>query len=392
MDTSKVLGLLESIHPFPSRGFRKNIRQPGQAANPMGFAMGKVWKLDEGIYESKFNRKYPELWKALRDLANEYDSKFPWTSVQVNKNQQCALHRDRNNKGPSIIIGLGAYTGGQLAVVDDITGREKVYATRNNFVRFDGNQAHYTKPFRGTRYTLVYFAMDEERSQKTDPSVLYRTWKTRGGLAITYRQGTSDFKAVREVGSYERNPLFAIAPGDVWLDLGGHIGYFALLALNKGAAKVVSAEPEPQNVALFNRNKRQNGFGKDKILLYPAACVAGKNTEGKVVLYTTPGSTSNHTLVPGTGNAGTVRVASVTLRDLLRTHPDTNAVKMNVEGSECDLIRSVSWSKDTRVQKLVIKYSLDRFPDTSRFHSLIEFLKGHFKTVFVRESMIWCTS
>ena len=53
----------------------------------------------------------------------------------------------------SIIIGLGNYTGGWL-VVNDIPIKIK-----DKFVEFDGKQTHYTKPFRGTRYSIIFFTV-----------------------------------------------------------------------------------------------------------------------------------------------------------------------------------------------------------------------------------------
>jgi hypothetical protein len=40
------------------------------------------------------------------------------TIVKVNKNYAAAIHVDRNNEGPSVIIGLGDYEGGQLWTYD----------------------------------------------------------------------------------------------------------------------------------------------------------------------------------------------------------------------------------------------------------------------------------
>ena len=39
---------------------------------------------------------------------------FKFTSIQVNKNYESALHCDKKNLGPSAIVGLGDYTDGKL--------------------------------------------------------------------------------------------------------------------------------------------------------------------------------------------------------------------------------------------------------------------------------------
>ena len=82
---------------------------------------------------------------------------LPCTSVQVNRMEDArgcaALHCDANNAGPSLIIGLGAYKGGELWV--DKRGALDVKRTWH---RFDGTDAHATLPFeRGPRYTLIFW-------------------------------------------------------------------------------------------------------------------------------------------------------------------------------------------------------------------------------------------
>lgn len=156
---NKILKLLRSIDPFPARkGQRKAVMQPGQDS-VQGFALGTVHKFDEGLVKSKFNSRYPELLREARKLMHGHDPSFRYTSIQVNKNQKCAPHRDANNKGPSYIIGFGNYTGGEVVVVDDKDGQKKKFSIKNTFVKFDGRNLHYTEPFKGERYSLVFFSL-----------------------------------------------------------------------------------------------------------------------------------------------------------------------------------------------------------------------------------------
>jgi len=78
---------------------------------------------------------------------------FEFTSIQVNKNYQSILHCDKRNLGPSAIVGLGDYTDGKL------WGQEfgAVDLSGGKWVSFDGNMPHCTLPFKGTRFTLIYF-------------------------------------------------------------------------------------------------------------------------------------------------------------------------------------------------------------------------------------------
>lgn len=146
----KTLAELRAIDPFPSRESRKNARPDG-VKKYVGFCFGKVKKLDEGYVRSQFDARFPGLLKAARELIKAHDPSFRYTSIQVNKNMQCKPHKDTYNKGMSYIIGLGAYTGGEL-----LTGDRSINI-RNKFLKFDGRQTHSTAPFKGERYSLVYF-------------------------------------------------------------------------------------------------------------------------------------------------------------------------------------------------------------------------------------------
>lgn len=155
MDQQKrVLDLLEGIEKFPARSERKCICTPRQKTKPMGFALGSVFAMGQGqLMASRYNTKYAELYEACCKMIEAHNPDFKWNCIQINKNQRCAPHKDTNNEGMSIIIGLGNYTGGWL-VVNDVPIKIK-----DKFVEFDGKQTHYTKPFRGTRYSIIFFTV-----------------------------------------------------------------------------------------------------------------------------------------------------------------------------------------------------------------------------------------
>lgn len=81
----------------------------------------------------------------------------PFTSVQINRcdesSQISALHVDRNNQGPSLIVGFGDYDGGQLWTAD-----KGVLSVKHKWTEFDGRLPHAALPFDGTlRYTLIFW-------------------------------------------------------------------------------------------------------------------------------------------------------------------------------------------------------------------------------------------
>ena len=64
---------------------------------------------------------------------------------------------DKNNKGHSYIIGLGDYTRGDLVFTDKKMPYYGIHNIKSKWFKFVGDTEHKVTPFKGTRYTLVYY-------------------------------------------------------------------------------------------------------------------------------------------------------------------------------------------------------------------------------------------
>ena len=133
------------------------------ARTKRGFVLGAVLMYSDTQFRvSQHTYRHKELAKALCDLGREAFPDFPFTSIMVNKDG-CALHVDRNNCGPSMICSLGEHTGGELwqwpgDVID----------VHNKFQMSNGLLPHATLPFKGERYSLVYYCVRELRALPSD--------------------------------------------------------------------------------------------------------------------------------------------------------------------------------------------------------------------------------
>lgn len=149
MNSTNILEELRKIK-FPTNKSRKNI---GMSTS---FCLGDVnYRGQKALNyktrgESKYNQKFPDLFTECKNYMKENHPKFTWTTIQVNKNVYCPPHVDKNNVGPSFIIGLGDYTGGEV----NIEG--KTFDIRNGLF-FSGLDTHWSEPFQGERYSLVFF-------------------------------------------------------------------------------------------------------------------------------------------------------------------------------------------------------------------------------------------
>ena len=102
------------------------------------------------------NRLFPELARAAFELETVLlPRRPPSTTIAVNRHARFKPHVDSGagaGQSLSLIVGLGNYSGGELV----IEGEEKDIQYRP--LEFDGwTQRHWTRPFQGERYSLVWF-------------------------------------------------------------------------------------------------------------------------------------------------------------------------------------------------------------------------------------------
>ena len=153
MKTAMLKLLQDTDIPFNTG--RKNVLKKGQKG-AHGMVLGKVKMLyGRGFAQSRHNKTFPELPKATKKFIKSHAPSYRFDAVTINKNHAAAKHIDKNNTGWSYIIGLGNYTGGEL--VFESGPHKGTHNIKNRWLRFKGDHPHYVKPFKGQRYTLVYY-------------------------------------------------------------------------------------------------------------------------------------------------------------------------------------------------------------------------------------------
>ena len=156
---------------------RANVRQKG-VAKIASLALGLVHDFRTGPSLSTAAQEWINLTRLLSTFFHQRQSAFRFTTIQVNFHFQSRLHVDGRNAGPSWIIALGEYTGGQLFVMDDdgdttivvkdeVIGRHdiavgsrlrgRLHNIRHRWHKFNGNVPHMTMPYKGERFSLVYY-------------------------------------------------------------------------------------------------------------------------------------------------------------------------------------------------------------------------------------------
>lgn len=156
----------------------------------------------------------------------------------------------------------------------------------------------------------------------------------RGKLIKFDLQRHSDYSAFYQVlveNSYS-HLLDGIRPGDIVLDAGANIGIFTVLAsiLVGDRGKVVSIEPDPENLKILKRNITINGLMNVKVVeraLYNCSDMEIELTINGVMSKIKTSETSSHFRY--------VRVKTIAFDDLVNQLEITPSIlKMDIEGAE----------------------------------------------------------
>tara|TARA_R100001594_G_C4052921_1_gene265335 strand:- start:5325 stop:6020 length:696 start_codon:yes stop_codon:yes gene_type:complete len=191
-----------------------------------------------------------------------------------------------------------------------------------------------------------------------------------------YRQGTSDENVIKEIlekKAYRKKKIgFDVSPDDVWLDGGAQIGVFAEYAAIKGCKKVVCYEPEESNFKLLQTNCQdlQLKYGSEFILKNRAI----ENKSGEGFLTVAPNTWRHSLQTHYKKPLPKQKVVCDSFSGILKSNTDINAVKLDIEGSELEILHS---RQDfSGVRKLVFEYSFTKNRDMIYFFECVSNLES----------------
>ena len=127
--------------------------QEGQGGASGSFSVGIM---PDRSSQPKGNLQFPKLVKAAFELERALcPDREPSSTIAINRNGAFRPHKDKGagaGQSTSLIVAMGNFVGGELMVEGT---KEDI---RYNAIEFDGwNQRHWTLPFKGERYSLVWF-------------------------------------------------------------------------------------------------------------------------------------------------------------------------------------------------------------------------------------------
>jgi FkbM family methyltransferase len=168
----------------------------------------------------------------------------------------------------------------------------------------------------------------------------------RGGLAAGLSLSIDPrYEAAYAVGLHENSILECLAShlrrGDVFYDVGAHIGFVALVAarLVGPEGRVFAFEPDPDNSSRVAHHARMNALPQIEpvcsvvwsectaVFFHRAADASSRNT-GSVIVSS------------GSSNiGGIISVHALTIDRFAQEHPAPRLIKIDVEGGEGDVLR-----------------------------------------------------
>lgn len=153
-----------------------------------------------------------------------------------------------------------------------------------------------------------------------------------------------------------------LAPGDVFVDIGAHYGYYSLLAgaLTGPSGRILAFEPSPASAEVFKKNVAAH----PDITLYQAAA---SDQQREIVFYEYPGPLAeyNTTLqdlpddVQLVAQRRETRVPALRPDDVLTAAGITNAtVKIDAEGGELSVLRGLAGYLEHYPMVVIMEYLL----------------------------------
>jgi FkbM family methyltransferase len=177
-------------------------------------------------------------------------------------------------------------------------------------------------------------------------------YRAASGLSFRCARGAADLGAVDEAWSVYFPKLGKLRPDANVLDLGAHIGAFALPAARLApAGRIVAYEPDPESRALLVENVRANGI--TNVEARPEA--AGR--AGPRTLFRCESNPVLSNLYSAYGEGGTETVETLPLEAIMERHGlgRLDVLKVDVEGAEYEILFPAEKLLRERVASVIVE-------------------------------------
>jgi len=213
-------------------------------------------------------------------------------------------------------------------------------------------------------------------------------YRTRNGIRFLSRSKTTDINEAIVVlsGKEYSEDLLDISSQNnpVVVDAGGNIGFFCLY-INKlnPSAKIITIEPYAENIVLLQKNLSLNGL-QDVVIVPLALSNSSGTSRFEVKEYHFDGGR-----ITDDESTSNTFIETTTLEVIFDTYKIGNVdlLKMDIEGSEFDVIQASLDLLSKRVRRIVIEYHASVKADGRDF--LVESLQAStFKLIYESKNIL----
>lgn len=184
------------------------------------------------------------------------------------------------------------------------------------------------------------------------------TWRSPFGKQIHafWRDGKNDWNTLQSILKEDEYGLKALCsnPKHV-IDIGGHIGGFALLAASQGATVRV-VEILPENADIILRSANLNSFGSN-LRIYQRAIAEKSGETIKAYYMDTSTHTGDHHEFVGNTESDTggrsIEVETISLDELCADLPYVDILKVDCEGAEWPMLAGASEETLNKINLIV---------------------------------------
>lgn len=160
-----------------------------------------------------------------------------------------------------------------------------------------------------------------------------------------YREGKNDWNTLQSILQEDEYALKTLCPNPQYvLDIGGHIGGFALLAASQCAKIVRVVEILPENVKLIRESCNRNSFGA--VQVYHRAIAEKSGQKIKAYYMDVNTHTGEHHEFVGSTEQDTggvsIEVDTISLDELCADLPRVDILKVDCEGAEWPMLAGTS--------------------------------------------------
>jgi FkbM family methyltransferase len=206
------------------------------------------------------------------------------------------------------------------------------------------------------------------------------------GAKFKIRTWTSDKTITNEIfkrEAYTFNNEFKIKPGDIVLDIGGHIGVFVVLAA-RTAKKVLVYEPLKENYDLLNENIKLNTLNNVK-----SFNVAVSDKAGTVTFFPEKGNVGGSSLY-GKNLSKKIKVPATTLQKIFLDNKlkRINFLKLDAEGAEYNILLNAPKPLLKKIDRIVLEFHDYLEHQNHRYHELIRMLEASGFNVQISQSYV----